>query len=90
MLLEPSKGGLSPAGAFWFFTAITIIGGIWAWFTIPETAGISLESVDKLFELPWYKIGLYGNKELELQEAYAREHMDEKEKGRVEVIEHAA
>lgn len=108
MLLEPSKGGLSPAGAFWFFTAITVIGGIWAWFTIPETAGISLENIDNLFrvrsfyfcnlvehkltlksQLPWYKIGIYGAKELEVQEAYAREQMDEK-KSRVEIIEHAA
>jgi hypothetical protein len=53
---------LNPSGTFWFFTVITIIGGVWAWFFIPETAGRSLEQMDALFRLPWYKIGLYGTK----------------------------
>jgi hypothetical protein len=62
MLLPTTEGGLSPAGTFWFFSAVTIIGGLWVWVTIPETSGRRLESMDELFSLPWYKIGLYGNK----------------------------
>ncbi|KAL1981963.1 hypothetical protein VTN96DRAFT_1975 [Rasamsonia emersonii] len=61
MLLPASSGGLSPRGTFWFFAAVTVIGGLWVWVSVPETAGRSLESMDRLFVLPWYKIGLYGN-----------------------------
>lgn len=53
MLLAASQGGITPLGTFWFFSAVTIVGGIWVLFTIPETAGRSLESMDRLFELPW-------------------------------------
>jgi hypothetical protein len=60
MLLE--DGGLTPHGTFYFFTAVTVIGGIWVWLCVPEAAGRSLESIDKLFELPWYRIGLHGQK----------------------------
>ncbi|EKV08285.1 MFS quinate transporter, putative [Penicillium digitatum PHI26] len=63
MLLPVAKGGIDPKGTFWCFAAITIIGGVWVWFSIPETAGRSLESMDHLFALPWYKIGRYGNKD---------------------------
>jgi hypothetical protein len=75
MLLPTSQGGLSPYGTFWFFTAMTIIGGIWAWFFIPETAGRSLESMDALFRLPWYKIGRYGQKEAAVSDQFARERV---------------
>ncbi|EWY79837.1 hypothetical protein FOYG_17014 [Fusarium oxysporum NRRL 32931] len=40
-----------------------ILWATWAWFSVPETSGRSLESMDHLFELPWYKIGLYSNKD---------------------------
>jgi len=88
MLLDHKEGGLGPAGTFWLFTAITIIGGLWAWFTIPETSGRSLEGIDKLFELPWYKIGRYGAKEAELSDQYEADKIDEK-KANVQVIERA-
>lgn len=65
MLLPASKGGLSPYGTFWFFTAITLIGGVWAWCFIPETAGLSLEQMDHLFTLKWWRIGIWGRKEAE-------------------------
>ncbi|KAJ6436553.1 hypothetical protein O9K51_10920 [Purpureocillium lavendulum] len=51
------------SGFGWAF--VTIVGGIWVWFSVPETSGRSLESMDRLFELPWYKIGLYGNRDAE-------------------------
>lgn len=65
MLLPKSTGGIDPEGTFWFFAVITIVGGIWVWFTVPETAGRDLESMDRLFALPWYKIGVHGNKDAE-------------------------
>ncbi|KAJ6789786.1 hypothetical protein PWT90_02336 [Aphanocladium album] len=69
MLLSVANGGISPKGTFWCFAAITIIGGLWVFLSVPETSGRSLESMDRLFDLPWYKIGLYGNRDAELQDA---------------------
>lgn len=60
MLLPTSHGGLGSAGTFWMFAGITIVGGLWVWVTIPETAGRSLETMDRVFSLPWYKVGLRG------------------------------
>ncbi|EAW09059.1 putative MFS quinate transporter [Aspergillus clavatus NRRL 1] len=65
MLLATADGGITPKGTFWCFAAVTIVGGLWVLVSIPETAGRSLESMDRLFELPWYKIGLYGNRDAE-------------------------
>ncbi|KAK9358208.1 general substrate transporter [Lipomyces starkeyi] len=65
MLLSTTNGGMTPKGTFWFFAVVTIIGGLWVWFSVPETAARTLESMDRLFELPWYKIGLYGNRDAE-------------------------
>lgn len=73
MLLPTSDGGLSPMGTFWFFTAMTVIGGVWAWFFIPETSGRSLESMDALFTLPWYKIGRYGQRDAAISEQLAHD-----------------
>ncbi|KAM0352334.1 hypothetical protein ACHAPU_001999 [Fusarium lateritium] len=65
MLLSLSQGGIYPKGTFWCFAAVTFVGGLWVLFFVPETSGQSLESMDDLFELPWYKIGLHGNKNAE-------------------------
>jgi hypothetical protein len=75
MLLPVSEGGINPKGTFWFFGVITLIGGVWVWFSIPETAGRSLESMDRLFELPWYKIGRYGNQDAEERDQVIDEKM---------------
>lgn len=89
MLLE--EHGLTGHGTFYFFGVMSIIGGVWVWICVPEAAGRSLESIDKLFDLPWYKIGLYGKK---LAEEYDREqeeiHRDEKKDVTVAFREHAA
>jgi hypothetical protein len=64
MLLEKNEGGkMGGAGAFWFFAGLTIVGGVWAWFFIPETAGRSLEGMDRLFTLKWWQIGRMGETE---------------------------
>ena len=68
MLLPVTTGGINPNGTFWYFAAVTIVGGMWVWVSVPETAGRSLESMDRLFSLPWYKIGLHGNRDAEEQD----------------------
>lgn len=67
---------LTPEGTFYFFGIVSIIGALWVWFCVPEAAGRSLESIDKLFDLPWYKIGLFGRK---FAEDYDRQHAMEHE-----------
>ncbi|KAL3430679.1 major facilitator superfamily domain-containing protein [Aspergillus tetrazonus] len=52
MLLPVENGCIGPIGKFWCFGAVTIVGDIWVWFSVPETAGRSLESMDSLFALP--------------------------------------
>lgn len=91
MLLDKSEGGMGPAGTFWFFTSITLIGGVWAWFFIPETAGRSLEGMDRLFTLKWYQIGRFGERDADAQVLNEEKlGTDEKEaKIRVEQVEHA-
>ncbi|NOY36440.1 MAG: sugar porter family MFS transporter [Chlorobi bacterium] len=37
----------NPAGAFWFYTVIGILGLIWGYFYLPETKGISLEKIEE-------------------------------------------
>lgn len=69
MLLEVHDGGLSPKGTFWLFSAITALGGLWAWFAIPETSGRSLEAMDNLFKLRWWQIGRFGQADAEAMES---------------------
>ncbi|KAL7921369.1 general substrate transporter [Trichoderma austrokoningii] len=90
MLLSTSEGGITPKGAFWCFAAVTVIGGLWVWFFVPETGGRSLESMDRLFDLPWYKIGLYGNKDAEEKDMVVdeKQRAAEEEFGNVQQFEH--
>ncbi|EUC49713.1 hypothetical protein COCMIDRAFT_32930 [Bipolaris oryzae ATCC 44560] len=43
-------------GAFVFFASICCMSLIYVYFALPETAGRSLESLDKLFQRPWYTV----------------------------------
>lgn len=52
--------GMTHGGTMLFFSIVTIIGLAWVWFFLPETTGKSLESMDELFNLPWYLIGRKG------------------------------
>lgn len=79
MLLKPSEGGLGPAGTFWLFTVVTLLGGAWAWFFIPETAGRSLEGMDGLFGLKWWRIGRGGEDDAKQQDEIAEATATEKE-----------
>ncbi len=37
----------NPAGAFWFYAIIGIIGIIWGYFYLPETKGVTLEEIEE-------------------------------------------
>ena len=41
---------LSEHGAFWLYAFIAILGWFWVNMVMPETAGLSLEEVESLFE----------------------------------------
>jgi sugar porter (SP) family MFS transporter len=43
-------------GAFVFFACMCGISLVYVFFALPETSGRSLESMDKLFDRPWYKV----------------------------------
>ncbi|KXT07336.1 hypothetical protein AC578_511 [Pseudocercospora eumusae] len=47
-------------GTMMFFAIVTLLGLAWSWFFLPELAGKSLESIDAVFNLPWYLIGRKG------------------------------
>ncbi|KAF1808671.1 MFS quinate transporter-like protein [Eremomyces bilateralis CBS 781.70] len=66
MFLDMTEGG-----TMFFFTAVTLLGLLWAIFLLPELSGMSLESIDRVFELPWWQIGLRGRKVAKEQIAYA-------------------
>lgn len=51
---------LQPYGAFYFFVGVLVIALFWAWFFVPEVAGRSLESMEDIFNLPWYLVGRKG------------------------------
>ena len=90
MLLHVADGGISPQGTFWFFAAVTILGGVWVWFAMPETAGRSLESMDRLFSLPWYKIGRYGNQEADMEDEREKQSGKMDEMGIADEVELSA
>jgi Sugar (and other) transporter len=74
MLLPGREGGVGPGGTFWFFAAVTALGGWWAWFFIPETAGRSLEAMDQLFKLRWWRIGRFGLRDAEARDEVVKEN----------------
>ncbi|KAK4177247.1 general substrate transporter [Triangularia setosa] len=66
MLLLTELGGISPKGTFWSFAVVTILGGVWVFFMVPETAGQSLEIMNLL----------YGNRNTDMSDLNSP-HIDE-------------
>jgi hypothetical protein len=65
-------------GPFLLFTLFTTMMTIYCFFAYPETKGLSMESMDELFTMPWYKVGRASFKVLESQKA-ANASTEEKE-----------
>ncbi|CAG9984908.1 unnamed protein product [Clonostachys byssicola] len=65
-------------GPFLLFTLFTTMMTIYCFFAYPETKGLSMESMDELFTMPWYKVGRASFKVLEPQKA-ANASTEEKE-----------
>ena len=40
---------VSKPGAFWLYGGVALLGAIWLGLTMPETAGRSLEQIERLF-----------------------------------------
>lgn len=51
---------MNKSGAFFFFAGVLVVSLVWVWFFIPEISGRSLESMEEMFNLPWYLIGRRG------------------------------
>ncbi|TEA16070.1 putative quinate permease [Colletotrichum sidae] len=44
-------------GPFLLFTLFTTLSTTYCYFAYPETKGLSMEAMDQLFQMPWYKVG---------------------------------
>lgn len=58
MFLSMGKGG-----TLLFFAVVTAVGFVWVLVSVPELAGKSLEEIDAVFELSWWRIGIWGGRE---------------------------
>jgi len=81
--------GMTHAGTMFFFSAVILTGLIWAWFLLPELSGMSLESINAVFELPWYKIGRQGGK-VATEDGHESREILEKDKQDVRFVEYRA
>ncbi len=46
-------------GPFAFFCVFTFLGIIYVYFAFPECKGLSMERMEEVFSVPWYKVGKY-------------------------------
>ncbi|KAK8184994.1 general substrate transporter [Phyllosticta capitalensis] len=74
------------AGTMFFFVAVTAIGLVWVYFFLPETSKLSLEGLDRLFEMKWWRIGRNGRTFAQMEDAELVEAA-RREKGAVEFVE---
>ena len=77
-------------GAFFFFGAVLVLMGVWAFFFVPETKGVTLEEMDALFARPvaltvWRQM---RGRSLDLDDGSKRSSSDVEEKVAVQDVEH--
>jgi sugar porter (SP) family MFS transporter len=81
-------------GAYFFFSAILVCMGLWSFFFVPETKGVTLEEMDALFMKPAHKVvwsqmrGRPGIDDVEPQRGGSESTVDQEEDGsaKVEVV----
>lgn len=66
-------------GTYFFFASLMILMGIWSFFCVPETKGLSLEDMDRLFGVPERVEGTRGKSELEKGSDVAIENIESTE-----------
>ncbi|KAI8245749.1 putative quinate permease [Colletotrichum sp. SAR 10_99] len=49
-------------GPFCLFTCVTLCMTVYAYFAYPETKGLSMEHMEELFNMPWYRVGRASTK----------------------------
>ncbi|OJD32337.1 mfs quinate transporter [Diplodia corticola] len=81
---------LGNSGTMFFFSAITLIGFVWVWFFLPETSGKSLESMDRMFDLPWYLIGRKGKQISDAEPSTLAEAYNSEKAGEEKRLEHVS
>lgn len=64
-------------GAFLFFAACCFISLVYVFFMVPETAGLSVEDLDALFDGPWFKAYRSTRKNTHILEGTDMEHQKE-------------
>ena len=44
------QDAVSPPGAFWVYGGCALVGALWLCISMPETRGLTLEQIERLFE----------------------------------------
>lgn len=79
--LNPMLEAWGNFGTFLFYAMIALSGCLFVFFFMPETAGMQLEDIHKLFEKPWYAIGVSAHRPINRQKRTSTEALAEESQG---------